>query len=62
MKYDYLEVVRTHEVQFIVKKNKKGIFEVDKKATIKRFKHLLNSDKLNIEICIDDLLNKQNKT
>ena len=45
MKYDYLEVVRTHEVQFIVKKNKKGIFEVDKKATIKRFKYLLGSDK-----------------
>lgn len=57
MKYDYLEVVRTHEVQFIVKKNKKGIFEVDKKATIKRFKYLLGSDKVRIE----SLLNKQDK-
>ena len=57
MNYDYLEVVRTHEVQFIVKKNKKGIFEVDKKATIKRFKYLLGSDKVRIE----SLLNKQDK-
>ena len=57
MKYDYLEVIRTHEVQFIVKKNKKGIFEVDKKATIKRFKYLLGSDKVRIE----SLLNKQDK-
>ena len=57
MKYDYLEVVRTHEVQFIVKKNKKGIFEVDEKATIKRFRYLLGSDKVRIE----SLLNKQDK-
>ena len=57
MKYNYLEVVRTHEVQFIVKKNKKGIFEVDEKATIKRFKYLLGSDKVRIE----NLLNKQDK-
>tara|TARA_R100000995_G_scaffold69628_1_gene38182 strand:+ start:384 stop:563 length:180 start_codon:yes stop_codon:yes gene_type:complete len=57
MKYDYLEVVRTHEVQFIVKKNKKGIFKVDEKATIKRFKYLLGSDKVRIE----NLLNKQDK-
>tara|TARA_A100001201_G_scaffold35098_1_gene37253 strand:- start:522 stop:692 length:171 start_codon:yes stop_codon:yes gene_type:complete len=55
MKYDYLEVVRTHEVQFIVKKNKKGIFKVDEKATIKRFKYLLGSDKVRIE----NLLNKK---
>jgi hypothetical protein len=57
MKYDYLEIVRTHEVQFIVKKNKKGIFKVDEKATIKRFKYLLESDKVGIET----ILNKQSK-
>ena len=57
MKYNYLEVVRTHEVQFIVKKNKQGIFKVDEKETIKRFKYLLVSDKVRIE----NLLNKQDK-
>jgi len=57
MKYDYLNVVRTHEVQFIVKKNKKGIFEVDEKATIKRFKYLLESEKVGIET----IINKQSK-
>ena len=57
MKNDYLEVARTHEVEFIVKKDKKGTFEVDEKATIKRFKYLLWSEKAHIE----NLLNKQDK-
>ena len=52
------EVVRTHEVKFIVKKNKKGIFEVNEKATIKRFKYLLGSDKVQIE----NLLNNKKET
>ena len=57
MKYDYLNVVRTHEVEFILKQNKNGAFEVDEKATIKRFKYLLESEKVGIET----IINKQSK-
>ena len=61
MKFDYLGLTRTYEIDLIIRKNNNNIFELDIEEILNRFKNRLEHDKVTLETLIneDPRLNKK---